>query len=62
MNFNFEGTLLNKGKNAISIVGLNKFLEAYGEQARSLGYVEEANMIEDLVEALSKTMNKEKSA
>ena len=38
------------------------FLDAYGEQARSLGYVEEANMISDLKEALSKTMDKEKSA
>ena len=62
MNFNFEGTLLNKGKKAKSITGLTKFLDAYGEQARSLGYVEEANMISDLKEALSKTMDKEKSA
>ena len=62
MNFDFEGTLLNKGKNAVSITGLKKFLEDYGAQARSLGYVEEANMVNDLLITLSETMDKEKSA
>lgn len=60
MNFEYEGQVLNKGKNAVSISGLKGFLEGYSNQARSLMYIEEANMVDDLIESLFNKIDEEK--